>query len=399
MVGKKLPDGWVWAELDDVTLEYVSGGTPSTKVAKYWSGGIPWTRSANITAKYLRFGEKFISSEAITDTAANIVPKNNVLVATRVGVGKSTVNLIDVAISQDLTGLILDLKRILPIYLVYYLHSPRIQKTLEQYSRGTTIKGIQRSDLSHIKVPLPPLDTQRKIVAILDKAEATQRLRAEADALTQELQRSAFLEIFGNPVKNEKGWVKKPLREFGEIITGNTPPRERAEYYGNHIEWIKSDNINTPFTYLTRSEEMLSKQGADVGRIAPKGSVLITCIAGSISCIGNTAIADREVAFNQQINAIVPNKSVNPVFLYHLFRNSQGYIQKFSTHSMKGMISKGVLSSIPLILPPVEIQDSFASIAQQIEEIRNQQHESTYEVSSLLNALMSKAFIGELISN
>ena len=144
---------------------------------------------------------------------------------------------------------------------------------------------------------------------------------------------------------------------------------------------------------------MLSKQGADVGRIAPKGSVLITCIAGSISCIGNTAIADREVAFNQQINAIVPNKSVNPVFLYHLFRNSQGYIQKFSTHSMKGMISKGVLSSIPLILPPVEIQDSFASIAQQIEEIRNQQHESTYEVSSLLNALMSKAFIGELISN
>ena len=65
----------------------------------------------------------------------------------------------------------------------------------------------------------------------------------------------------------------------------------------------------------------------------------------------------------------------------------------------KGMISKGVLSSISLILPPVEIQDSFASIAQQIEEIRNQQHESTYEVSSLLNALMSKAFIGELISN
>jgi len=385
---KGLPETWesrALGEVADITM----GQSPPGSSYNQISDGCPFLQGN------AEFGVESPTPSYWTTEPRKMARKGSVLFSVRAPIGAVNIANTDYCIGRGLSSV--SLHRGDNKYLYYLLRY--LKPSIEQKGTGSTFKSITKTTLEDLVVPLPPLDTQRKIVAILDKAEATQRLRAEADALTQELQRSAFLEIFGNPVKNEKGWVKKPLREFGEIITGNTPPRERAEYYGNHIEWIKSDNINTPFTYLTRSEEMLSKQGADVGRIAPKGSVLITCIAGSISCIGNTAIADREVAFNQQINAIVPNKSVNPVFLYHLFRNSQGYIQKFSTHSMKGMISKGVLSSIPLILPPVEIQDSFASIAQQIEEIRNQQHESTYEVSSLLNALMSKAFIGELISN
>jgi len=385
---KGLPETWesrALGEVADITM----GQSPPGSSYNQISDGCPFLQGN------AEFGVESPAPSYWTTEPRKMARKGSVLFSVRAPIGAVNIANTDYCIGRGLSSV--SLHRGDNKYLYYLLRY--LKPSIEQKGTGSTFKSITKTTLEDLVVPLPPLDTQRKIVAILDKAEATQRLRAEADALTQELQRSAFLEIFGNPVKNEKGWVKKPLREFGEIITGNTPPRERAEYYGNHIEWIKSDNINTPFTYLTRSEEMLSKQGADVGRIAPKGSVLITCIAGSISCIGNTAIADREVAFNQQINAIVPNKSVNPVFLYHLFRNSQGYIQKFSTHSMKGMISKGVLSSIPLILPPVEIQNSFASIAQQIEEIRNQQHESTYEVSSLLNALMSKAFIGELISN
>jgi type I restriction enzyme S subunit len=394
---KELPDGWEWVTLGRICDKPEYGYTTS---AKSEGSGPKFLRTTDISKGEINWKTVPFCKEPPSDEDKYLLKGGDILISRAGSVGESIV--IKNPPRAVFASYLIRFKpkeRLNPAYAGYYLKSNLFRVQLTSSSSGTTLKGVNASNLSKVKIPLPPLDTQRKIVAILDKTEATQRLRAEADALTQELQRSVFLEIFGNPVKNEKGWVKKPLREFGEIITGNTPPRERAEYYGNHIEWIKSDNINTPFTYLTRSEEMLSKQGADVGRIAPKGSVLITSIAGSISCIGNTAIADREVAFNQQINAIVPNKSVNPVFLYHLFRNSQGYIQKFSTHSMKGMISKGVLSSISLILPPVEIQDSFASIAQQIEEIRNQQHESTYEVSSLLNALMSKAFIGELISN
>jgi len=239
---ERLPDGWEWENLDGVTLEYISGGTPSTKVTTYWQGSIPWTRSANLTANYLKSGEKFISREAVAETATNVVPKNNVLVATRVGVGKATVNLIDVAISQDLTGLVLDVNRILPIYLVYYLHSPKIQRLFEQYSRGTTIQGIQRSDLSRIKIPLPPLDTQRKIVAILDKAEATQRLRAEADALTQDLPQSVFLEMFGDPATNPLEWTIKKLGDVCSEIY-RYPTFYGFEYVNSGTPIIRIGNI------------------------------------------------------------------------------------------------------------------------------------------------------------
>ena len=108
---------------------------------------------------------------------------------------------------------------------------------------------------------------------------------------------------------------------------------------------------------------MLSEKGAKEGRIASKNSILVTCIAGSLSCIGNVAIADREVAFNQQINAIIPSEKINEVFLYYLILNSNEYIQNYSTKSMKGMISKTVFSSIYFISPPIEIQNQFAAFA------------------------------------
>lgn len=250
--------------------------------------------------------------------------------------------------------------------------------------------------MRRIPIPLPPLPTQRRIVSILEKAEETKRLRAQADELTDRLLQSVFLEMFGDPVRNPKGWDKMKLKCFGEIKTGNTPSRDNKSYYGNYIEWIKSDNINTPYTFLTKSDEMLSEEGAKVGRIVPKGSVLVTCIAGSLSCIGNVAVADREIAFNQQINAIIPNENINTLFLYHLISNTNEYIQNFSTQSMKGMLSKGVFESIPFILPPLPLQQKFARIVEIIESMRHSQNQSKQQIEDLFSALMQKAFRGEL---
>ena len=172
--------------------------------------------------------------------------------------------------------------------------------------------------------------------------------------------------------------------------------RKKPEYYGNYIEWIKSDNINTPSTYLTNSEERQSEIGAKVGRVAPEGSVLVTCIAGSLSCIGKVVIVDREVSFNQQINAIIPNEIVNIFFLHHLILNTKEYIQNFSTQSMKGMVSKSVFESIPFIFLPKELQDQFGLIARDFEKIRKQQIQSRQHIDDLFNTLMQQVFRGEL---
>ncbi|MCX9013590.1 MAG: restriction endonuclease subunit S [Candidatus Methanoperedens sp.] len=287
-------------------------------------------------------------------------------------------------------------KKIVQKYVYYYLFGNI--HLVEAGFKGAGLKHISKAYLQNIEIPLPPLPVQKKIADMLEKAEKLKMWRKEADKLTDEFLKSTFLEMFGDPVKNPMGWEIKKLREFGTVITGNTPSRKNSNYYGDYIEWIKSDNINTPHTYLTKSEENLSKDGSEVGRIVPKGAVLVTCIAGSLSCIGNVAIADRKVAFNQQINAIIPNKMINEFFLYHLILNSRTLIQNYSTQSMKGMVSKSIFQSIPLIFPSIELQNNFGSLAEKVEHMRQYQQESKAHIDDLFNVLMQKAFKGELVA-
>ena len=95
---------------------------------------------------------------------------------------------------------------------------------------------------------------------------------------------SRFIELFGDPVGNPKGWTTVPLGTRCEIITGNTPSRAEAKNYGEFIEWIKSDNINTPYTFLTEAQEYLSEIGFQKCRFVEAGSLLMTCILAEMGC-------------------------------------------------------------------------------------------------------------------
>ena len=391
---RALPEGWEECDL----LKYISLITTGVKS---FSGTRKYVETGDLeTGKIL--GYQLVTFENKPSRANQEVKINDVILAKM----KDTKKVFIISKEEEnyifSTGFaimrISKPKKNLPSFLYYWLRTPHFQKNKDKECIGATQKAINTTSLKKFKIILPPLDTQKKIVAALEKAEETKRLRAQADELADRLLQSVFLEMFGDPVKNPKGWEKKKLKCFGDIVTGNTPSRENKSYYGNFIDWIKSDNINTPYTFLTKSDEMLSEEGAKVGRIVPKGSVLVTCIAGSLSCIGNVAIADREVAFNQQINAIIPNKNLNTLFLYHLISNTKEYIQSFSTQSMKGMLSKGVFESIPFILPPLPLQQKFARIVEKIESMRRSQNQSKQQIEDLFSALMQKAFNGELVA-
>jgi type I restriction enzyme S subunit len=193
-------------------------------------------------------------------------------------------------------------------YLYWFLRSPIFQNAKDRRCTGATQKALTLAGLREIEIPLPDsLDHQRRISALLDKAFEVQRKRVQTREMADELLQSAFLDRFGDPLTNKKGLPTAPINELGRVVTGNTPPRANPENYGNAIEWIKSDNINTPEHFLTPADEYLSEVGKLQGRTVPAGSTLVTCIAGSPSVIGNAALADREVAFNQQINAVVPD--------------------------------------------------------------------------------------------
>jgi type I restriction enzyme, S subunit len=264
---------------------------------------------------------------------------------------------------------------------------------------GATRASLNISTIRALEVPLPPLEEQKRIASILDKADAIRRRRQQAIELADQFLRSVFLDMFGDPATNPKGWPKKKISQIGSVSTGNTPSRKVEKYYGDHLEWIKSDNINTPYHFLTSAEEHLSEEGTKVARIAPEGSILVTCIAGSMDCIGNIAIADRRVAFNQQINSITPYEPEQLYFIYAQLLYNKNLVQNASTKSMKGMVNKSKFSDIELIIPDKVDQQNFNQLFAETNDWIAKLSEQHVKSNAMFNSLSQQAFSGELVGD
>ncbi|PYE22963.1 type I restriction enzyme S subunit [Rhizobium sp. PP-CC-3A-592] len=284
-----------------------------------------------------------------------------------------------------------------PRFLYHWLNSPATQHMIRNMGRQTTnISNLDVNRFKEIKLPAYGFDQQCRIAAILDKADTVRRKREQAVTLADDFLRSLFLEMFGDPLTNPKKLPIQPLGKFGRIVTGNTPPRSDPANFGDAIEWIKSDNVNTNEHFLTRAVEGLSDKGRSLGRIVPKGSILVTCIAGSPSSIGRAAIANRPVAFNQQINAIIPNPDVNAYFLYVQFLIGKQLVLRSSTNSMKGMISKGEFQKIEFLRPDPHDQARFGKTFEKHVAANNRLLDQKVMASDLFAALSQRAFAGDL---
>lgn len=374
-------------------VTFKGGGTPRKDVEAYWSDEIPWATVKDFKTLELRNTVDRISPIGLKSSASNLIPQGHVIIPTRMALGKAAINGVDLAINQDLRALIPNV----PLEARYLLRAIIwLAPQIERLGEGATVKGITQAKLASLEIPFPPLDEQKRIAAILDAADDLRTKRRESLAQLDTLLQSTFLDLFGDPVTNPKGWESERVGDLGRVITGNTPSRSRPDFYGDAIEWIKSDNINDPSFTLTRASECLSPDGMKVARLAPAGSILVTCIAGSPSCIGNAAIADREVAFNQQINAFIPGNRLELWFAFGLFLFGKRLVQLASTNSMKGMVSKSAFSNIRIPVPPVELQKEFAAIAESSELLKDHYSAQLSELEMLFASLQSRAFRGEL---
>ena len=305
------------------------------------------------------YGDVFPRPKKATLEPTKLCKKGDIIICVRATIGDLNWADKEYCLGRGVAGLRAHDEKLDSKYLWYFIAS--IEDELYRNSTGSTFPQINKKVIESLEIPLPPLKNQKQIAAVLEKAD---QLRKDCQQMEQELNslvQSVFIDMFGDPVTNPKGWEVKAISEVANVVTGNTPSRAKSEYYGNHIEWIKSGNTNTPSHYLTVSSEHLSEKGKGVGRSVDAGAVLMTCIAGSPECIGNVAIADRSVTFNQQINALVPKKKLlNTEFIYVLLIVGKKIIQAASTNSMKGMISKGKLEEIRLPIPPYEQQCDFS---------------------------------------
>lgn len=286
--------------------------------------------------------------------------------------------------------------QISPEFAVRLIQSPKFRASLQPFvNKAVNQASISVGNLKGISVSVPSLDEQRHIAATLDQVDELRTKRRRAIALLDDLAQAVFLDMFGDPMTNPKGWPAKRVSDFGRVVTGNTPPRGDATNFGSGIEWIKSDNIDPKITCVTEATERLSEAGAARGRLVPAGAVLVTCIAGAPNTIGNAALADREVAFNQQINAIVPN-GTDSQFLLAQIRAGKKLVQSASTGGMKGLVSKSRLEAVQFPEPPLPLQQAFAARISAIESCKTHHRAQLTRLDELFASTQHKAFRGEL---
>ena len=285
-----------------------------------------------------------------------------------------------------------DSDRILPAYLEFALHSPQSMAYYAEKMRGTTARRrtLTGDALKNMPVPVPSIEDQYAVVKTLNciksQLAATQQMMDKLDQLVK----SRFVEMFGDPSLPDGRWRVARLDSFTHVITGNTPSRKKPEYYGEGIEWVKTDNIANSF--VSTAAEQLTAAGQEKARVAPAGSILMTCIAGSVKSIGKVGLLNREVAFNQQINAIVPEKDVNSKFLLVLLTLSKNYLCSSVNMQLKGILNKSSLSAKEFPLPPLELQQEFAAFASQVDKSRFIAQQQIEKLQMLYDSLAQDYF-------
>lgn len=277
---------------------------------------------------------------------------------------------------------------LLPEYIYYLLSSKDWDAGANKAVMGKT---LNKATLSAIKVCVHSISEQQKIVCLLNEVDGIITARQQQLQKLDDLVKARFVEMFGEPRSNPFGFKKRRLKDTCKVITGNTPSRAESDYYGDYVEWIKTDNIVSGLLNPTQATEKLSERGMDVGRIVEKDSILMACIAGSIASIGRVCVADRTVAFNQQINAIVPMQ-YNVLFLYVLLQTSKDYLVENINMALKGILSKSKLEEKEFIVPPMESQTQFAAFVAQVDKSRFVVQQALDKAQLLFDSLMQKYF-------
>jgi type I restriction enzyme S subunit len=287
-----------------------------------------------------------------------------------------------------------DRNRVLPGYVVYWLRSDIFQNKKNKEATGATQKALNETKLKKFKIVLPPIDTQRKIVSVLERAESLHDRRQQVNEAADQFLKSVFINMFGDPIKNEMKFECKKLRNAVNIIV---PTRDKPKSFTGTIPWITLPDL-TKSLYIENSKYKLSVNEAKPtkARLFPGRTVLLSC-AGSI---GKVAVAKREVYTNQQFYGLVcKSDSIVPEFLaYQLLAFGEQFYRNLGGKFTLAFFKKDAALNIPIVLPPLAIQEKFASIVETVESLKAQQVQLTRETDDLFNSLMQKAFTGELVS-
>lgn len=283
-----------------------------------------------------------------------------------------------------------------PAYINHFLKSPLGKKSLKNCVKGI---HLYPKDVERIKIPLPSPDDQKRIAYLLGKVEGAIAQRKQHLQQLDDLIKSVFLEMFGDPVRNEKGWETKQLGKIASIERGRFSPRPRNDpkfYNGTH-PFIQTGDISRANGRLRDYTQTLNDLGTRVSKEFKIGTIVIAIVGATI---GETAILEIATYAPDSVIGITPKEgNVQPesIFIEYILRFWKPVLRAKAPEAARANINIETLRPLPIICPQNSNERAkFADIVEKVESIKSRYQQSLTDLENLYSALSQKAFKGEL---
>lgn len=380
---------WTYKKLGEVGT-VIGGSTPKTDNPEFWDGDYSWITPAELDgSKYVSSTVRTITEKAVAKTNLTLLPIGTVLLSSRAPIGKVCITKIPMYCNQGFKNIVCS-DELNNEYLYWWLKGKN--EYLNSLGVGATFKEISKRIVEQIPIPLPPLETQSRIVAELDLLQSIidkqQAQLKELDTLAQ----SIFYDMFGDPVENEKGWEKAELNKVCDVRDGT---HDSPSYQEEGYPLVTSKNVidgeisfdNVHFISKEDFDNISKRSRVDNGDI----------IMPMIGTIGKPTIVkkDREFAIkNVALIKFLPDSRVINVFIQAVIASSafDTYMRSNNKGGTQKFIALGDIRKLKIIVPPLSLQQSFAAKIESIEKQKALVNQSITETQRLFDYTMDKYF-------
>ena len=386
------------SQLCDISI----GRTPERNERKYWGKGNKWVSIADLTSKVVCATKEEITNYAVEKTRCRKVPKGTLLFSFKLTIGKMAFAGCDLYTNEAIAALHIKNKE--ELYAGYLYFALQVAKLLgsNQAAMGKTLNS---KSLAQIEIPHPLLDDQKRIAYLLGKVEGLIARRKQHLQQLDDLLKSVFLEMFGDPITNPRNFPVKNLSEFyinpkegtkcgpfgsalkkNELVDSGIPVwnMDNIDPAGRMAlpfrMWIAKEKYNELASYSVIDGDIIISRAGTVGKM---------CVA---RMDGKPAIISTNLIRLRLSDKLRP---LHVVSLMTYFKGRVGRLKTGSDGAFTHMNTR-ILDKLEFPYPPTELQDQFATIIKKVDCLKSRYHQSLTDLGSLYGALSQKAFKGEL---
>ena len=352
-------------KLGDI-CEIVSGSTPRTSIAEYWDGDVKWITPAELDndSYIITDTVRKITDLAVKKTGLSPFPEGTVILSSRAPIGKVAIAGCEMCCNQGFKNLICSGK-VNNKYLYWFLKGNT--EFLNSLGRGATFKEISKQIVADIEINIPDYNKQIEIAEHLEKINRIIQLRRQELVKLDDLIRSRFVEMFGNPIINDKGWKTAELNSVCEGIGDGLHGTPEYDENGGY-PFINGNNLMNGVIEITQATKMVNKETYKKHYIRLTDNTILLSINGTL---GKLAFYNgEEVMLGKSACYCNLKSDINKEFVYGVMKTDAfaGFLESNATASTIKNVGLKAIRGFNLILPPEELQNQFVEFSRQVDK-------------------------------